>query len=132
MRKSILGKFVLVVFSFIILVSCATGSVIVTGNVRPEISPTEVKIYSEAPLKYETIALLEASADVEITRQMAQDLVMDKLKSQAAKIGANGVLLTATGSQASGSSGYVSGNFFYSEVNDKIVAQAKAIFVTQD
>ena len=115
-----------------ILASCATGSVIVTGNKRPAISPSEVKIYIDSPEKYETIGIIEASSDVELSRQMAQDRVIEQLKLQAAKIGANGVLLVTTGSQSSGTAGFYSNGFFYAGTGDKIVAQGKAIFLIQE
>jgi len=116
----------------IFLFSCATGSTIITGAIRQAIDPNEVKIYIEPPLQYETIGLIEASSDVEFTMQAAQDRVINELKTRAAKIGANGVLLISTGSETSGGTGFYSGGFFYSSSNTKIIAQGRAIFVIQE
>ena len=102
-----------------VLIGCATGSTIVTGKVRAAIDPAEVNIYVDPPSQYETIGMVEASSEVEFSRQKAQDRVMDELKSRAAKIGANGVLLINTGSQPSGE-------------GTAITVQARAIFVIQE
>jgi len=86
-------KMSIIILLLNVLTGCATGSVIITGKERPAITPSEVKIYIDPPSQYETIGLVEASSDVELSRQAAQDRVIKKLKLQAAKIGANGVLL---------------------------------------
>lgn len=87
-----------------VLAGCASSSVIV-GKVRPAIAPTQVKIYLNPPRKFEEIALLETSsrASWSITDQGKMDTVMERMKEEAAKIGANGVLLRGTGDQASAS-----------------------------
>ena len=132
MKNIPIVKVITLFLSVNILIGCATGSVIVTGNKRPAISPTEVKIYIDSPKQYETIGIIEASSDVEISRQGAQDRVIEKLKSQAAKLGANGVLLSNTGSQSSGTTGVYSNGFFYADTGTKIVAQGKAIYVVEE
>ena len=130
---------ILVAFLF----GCATtnGSSIVTGETRPEISPSEVKIYIDPPSQYETIGLVEASREVDFSRQKTQDRVMEDLKILAAKIGANGVLLTATGSQSAGSTGgFAIGTSFGNimlgvgsgNTSERIVGQGRAIYVIVD
>jgi len=54
---------------------------------------------------------------------------MNELKSRAAKVGANGVLLVTTGSKNSGSTGFYSNGIYFSSTNEKITGQGKAIFV---
>lgn len=123
MEKIILNysKFLLFVFMIISLSGClATGSSTVTGNVRPSIDPTTVKLYLEPPQEYETIGIVESQSDVELSSQAARDRTIKELKAQAAKIGANGVLITGTGSQ---------GSFWEGETK---TANGKAIFVTKD
>jgi len=115
-----------------VLVGCATGSSIITGTKRPAISPSEVKIYIDPPTQYETIGIVEASSDVEFSRQSAQDRVINELKSRAAKVGANGVLLTNTGSQSSGMTGFYSNGIFFGGASNKIVGQGRAIYVIQE
>lgn len=125
-------KKITIVFIIITLFGCATGSTIVTGEVRPAISSVEVKIYLDPPLQYETIGIVEASSDVEFSRQSAQDRVINQLKSQAAKIGANGVLLITTGNQSGGMTGFYSGGVFYTSTTETISAQGRAIYIIQE
>ena len=120
------------VFTFTILFGCVTGSVIVTGDKKPAINPTVVKIYIDSPVQYETIGIIEASAEVGFSTQKAQDKVINKLKSQAAAIGANGVLLITSGTQSNGMAGFYSNGIFYAATSDNIVAQGKAIYVIQE
>ena len=68
-----------VIFLFTVLFSCATGSSIITGTKRPAISASEVKLYLEPPTEYETIGIVNASGDVELSEQAAQDRVLNKL-----------------------------------------------------
>lgn len=114
------------------LVSCATGSIIISGKTRTAMDPSEVKIYLEPPTQYETIGIVEASSEVEFSRQAAQDRVINKLKSKSAKVGANGLLLVATGSQSSGTVGYYSNGVFFAGTSDKITTQGKAIYVIKE
>ena len=106
-------KIITALFFLTVLFGCATGSSIVTGKVRPAISPSAVKIYLDPPSQYETIGIVEASSDVEFSTQAAQDRVINELKSQAAKIGANGVLLMNTGDKSGEMVGFYSGGIFY-------------------
>jgi len=94
-----------VLFSSFLFACVSNGASVVTGEARPEISPDEVKIYLDPPAKYETIGTVETSRKIEFSRQQAQDKVIEDLKKLAAKMGANGVLVTYTGSQTTGSTG---------------------------
>ena len=124
------------------LFGCATnGSSIVTGELRPEISPSEVKIYLDPPSQYETIGIVEASREVDFSRQKTQDKVIEDLKTLAAKMGANGVLLTATGSQSAGSTGGIVVGTSFGNValgvgsgstSERLVGQGRAIYVTEE
>ncbi|BBB25944.1 conserved hypothetical protein [Amphritea japonica ATCC BAA-1530] len=88
---------VLVVF----LTACASGSSIVTGKVRAPIDFNQVKLYLDAPKNYESVGIVKASSDAGWTEQRSQDYAIQELKKQAAKLGANGVLLSTTGENAS-------------------------------
>jgi hypothetical protein len=122
-----------VIFFFTVMFGCATGSSIITGTKRPAINPSEVKIYIDPPTQYESIGIIEVSSEVVFSRQTAQDKAMNELKSRAAKIGANGLLLTNTGSQSTGTAGYYSNGLFYGGgTSDKIIAQGRAIYVIQE
>ena len=112
-----------------VLFGCATGSAIVTGKARPAISPSEVKIYLDPPSQYETIGIVEASSDVEFSSQAAQDRTISELKSQAAKIGANGIILLHSGEKSSDMVGFYSGGVFYAGTEETKTARGKAIYV---
>ena len=115
--QSPIFRFVLVAMAAIVSVACAPTSAVVIGNARPSIKPEEVKLYLRPPRKFQEIALLETSsrASWAITDQGKMDVVMQRLREEAARLGANGILLQGAGSQyggsvstavASGGSGY--------------------------
>ena len=89
--------------SVVLLVSCASSHII-TGKQRPPIDPAQVKLYSTAPAKFEEVAIIEASSKSSwaISDQGKIDVVIRRLKEEAAKLGANGVLLQMTGSESTG------------------------------
>ena len=88
-----------------VLAGCASSSqVVLVGAARPAISPDQVKIYLEPPnAAYEQIANLAASSEgsFAITAAGKTDKVVERLKRQAAKLGANGLLLHGVGDQTS-------------------------------
>ncbi len=101
-----------------LLAACASPTHIITGEVRPPISPDQVVIYPRPPIYYKTIATLDASASSAFGTggQKSVDKVIARLKIEAAKLGANGIILQGfsdaqTGSIGSGvGSGSASGN----------------------
>jgi hypothetical protein len=113
MDKSAMTRLtVLTGFMVLALSACATDSVIVTGTARPPISPAEVKIYSQPPPVFEEVAILNASKSVAFSTggQKTVDKVIAGLKEQAAKVGANGILLEGFSDQQTGALGAGSGS----------------------
>jgi uncharacterized protein YbjQ (UPF0145 family) len=118
--KSGVGR--LLVLGFVIalsLAACTTpNTVVMIGTAHPPIAPAGVKIYSHPPAVFEEIAVLNASSSSMFTTggQKTVDKVIAELKDQAAKLGANGVILegfsdSQTGSVGTGvGSSSVSGN----------------------
>jgi uncharacterized protein YbjQ (UPF0145 family) len=126
--------------------ACAAQSHVIVGKVRPPISPDQVKIYLQPPRAYEQIAVIDASSQgsMAFTQQQKTDKAIARLKEEAAKVGANGILLQASGSQpvgsvgtglgtatATGHSAYgtgvgISGNIFVQAAN------GVAIYVTEE
>ena len=124
---------IVVALSFlVVLYGCASGSSIVTGKARPATKPSEVKLYLDPPSLYSTVGIVEASSEVELSSQAAQDRAINELKKQAAKIGANGVLLLVTGDKSGDMVGFVSGNMFFAGSSEIKVAKGKAIFVVRE
>ena len=99
--NTIVFKIVVLLTSIHLLASCASGTALVTGTPRDPITPDMVKIYLNAPSSYEVIAIVKAESDAGWTAQGSQDYAVEELKKQAAKVGANGVLLGATGQKTS-------------------------------
>lgn len=88
------------------LASCASSHVLV-GTAHAPIDPGQVTVYLEAPPGAETVALLEAS-DIGANGFSAQsrtNKVMKRLKKEAAKLGANGIVLQGFSTQYMGSVG---------------------------
>ena len=84
--------------------ACANTSHVITGKPRPAIDPSQVTIYTTAPANYEEIAVIDAPSQMSLAfgDQNKTDAVMKRLKTEAASLGANGVLLQGTGSAGSG------------------------------
>jgi hypothetical protein len=91
----------------LLLAACATTSHVVTGKVRPPIDPAQVTVYTSPPPKYEEIAVITATSRSSFSfgAQKKMDTVIERLKKEAALLGANGVLLQATGSEGGGGVG---------------------------
>jgi len=70
------------------------GGAIITGVARDPISLDQVRVYRVTPEKYEEIAMISASAghDFKSNSSLIESAIT-KLKEEAAKLGANGVLL---------------------------------------
>ena len=113
----------------ILLGGCASGSAIVVGETREAIQPNQVKLYLEPPEAYETIGIVKASSDAGWTEQGSVDYAIEELKNQAAKIGANGVLIETTGQNSSTVvGGYGTGYLYAIPVTEQTVT-GKAIYV---
>jgi len=78
-----------------LLLGCATSSHVMIGTARPPISPESVRVYVQPPEKYEEIATLDTSSQgsFAITGQQNMDKAIARMKEEAAKLGANGILL---------------------------------------
>ena len=94
---------------------CSTSSHVLIGTPRPAISPESVRVYLQPPPKYEEIATLNASSQgsLALTSQQNMDKAMQRMKNEAAKLGANGILLQGVQDQQSGSIGLGGGNTSY-------------------
>jgi hypothetical protein len=109
--------------------ACASGSAIVTGDKRDPLAPEQVMIYLDPPAEFDVIGLVSASSDTGWTEQGSQDYAIKELKKRAAKLGANGVLLVASGEKTTTAvGGYGTGYFYAIPVTAKTI-QGKAIFV---
>jgi len=97
MKKSI------VLLIVMMLVGCVPVSHIIVGEARDPLSPSQVKIYSDFPEDYKKIALIDAGSNfafkdpaILFTWQSKMNKVIERLKIEAAKLGANGVVIVGT------------------------------------
>ena len=87
-----------------VLAGCASGPTRVTGQVRPAIEDyTTVTILTEMPEGAEQIAFIniDASSVGGISLQQKVDYAAVELKQQAAKVGANAVVITSASPESS-------------------------------
>jgi hypothetical protein len=74
---------------------CATSSQILTGSPRAPLLPSDVRVYTQAPQSFEEIAVLSASRKSVSSAggERAIEKMIETMRSQAAQLGANGLLL---------------------------------------
>ncbi|MBN6149781.1 hypothetical protein JR065_05480 [Xanthomonas sp. AmX2] len=80
---------------------CASSSKVMLSAPRPPIDPALVQVYSTPPAGAEDIAQLESSSAVGFGTQGQTDAAVARLKREAAKLGANGVVLMGVGTNGS-------------------------------
>lgn len=106
----------LAVLASLSVTACATSHVMV-GRARAPIAPDKVQIYLQPPpTHFEEVAQLSTSSQgsFAFTAQGKSDAVIKRLKEEAAKLGANGVILQGMGDQPAGSVGTGGGSTSYS------------------
>jgi hypothetical protein len=85
-------------FPLLLLVGCAagssSGSSIVVGEVREAINPSQVMQFLEIPENFQLIGIVTAPSDAGSVEQ-----TVGILKNQAAKLGANGIVVVSTTGQ---------------------------------
>jgi len=77
----------------LLIAGCASTHHVLLAPPRPAISPELVKVYQVPPKRYEEIARLDASSAAGFGTQGQANAAIDRLAREAAKLGANGVLL---------------------------------------
>jgi len=132
--------------SIAVLGACASTSTLVTGKPRAAITADQVRLYTHPPRQYEEIALIQSSSRGSFTfsDQAQMDVLVKRLKEEAAKLGANGVLLESAGDVPSGSvgtgvgtgggggGGFTFGGIGLSTTTTAKAGSARAIFVQQE
>lgn len=120
-------------FSF---TGCATGSAIVTGQKRPPINPDLVRLYTSPPeKKYEEIGLVSANSywSWAWNEQAKMDTATREIRSKAAKLGANGIILKGVGSEAMSAAGmHLGGGLYGGSINNMKTIDGVAIYVPEN
>jgi hypothetical protein len=103
---------------------------VLVGTPRPPTTPEQVSLYTSPPKKYTQIALIfsDAAYDYMDTQEWRETALVNA-KREAAKIGANGILLNRLGDLR-----VVGSSFFLiqpSPARDELVS-GKAIYVTEE
>ncbi len=126
------------------MAACAPSSHVLVGKTRPPIVPALVTVYSHPPQQpFEEVALLNASSKSMFNAggQGSTDKVVERLKLEAAQLGANGIILEGFDQTQSGSIGTGVGSDSYSRHSSvgvgvggslgifKTTGKARAIFV---
>ena len=80
--------------------ACYPVSHIIIGETQSPIDYTNVKVYHDYPDSFQKIAIIEASSDIafkdlsiELTHQQKTNKALNRLKKEAASLGANGIVL---------------------------------------
>jgi hypothetical protein len=89
------------------MAACASPTQLI-GQARPPTSPDQVQLYLEPPARaYDRIAVLSASSKRSFawSAQGKAEVVIRRLKQQAAALGANGIVLQGITDESNGSIG---------------------------
>ncbi|MGA8705974.1 MAG: hypothetical protein WB646_03190 [Steroidobacteraceae bacterium] len=100
-------RLILVLLWTAIFAGCSASSHVLIGTQRPPIDPAQVRLYTHPPDHYEEVAIVQSSSKNSFSPgdQAKIDKVIQRLKEQAAQLGANGVLIEGLGEQSAGSVG---------------------------
>jgi hypothetical protein len=111
---------------------CADGSALLLGEARQAIEDwSTVAILTEMPEGADQIAVVKASSDSGLTQQQSLDYAVAELKKQAAKVGANAIVLDSrsTETQVVGIPSYGTQGGTMITSSDKEVVQGIAVYV---
>jgi hypothetical protein len=84
------------------------GSYVLVGTAHSPTTAAQVRLYTTLPPMYEKIAFVSADSRNDFaSEQNLSDHAIERLKEEAAKVGANGLLLNGIGNYQVGSQGVV-------------------------
>lgn len=83
------------------LAGCASTDKLMLGEARAPIDPSEVRIYRAPPPGAIDIAEIDASSAIGFGTKGQDAAVMDRLRAEAAALGANGLLILGRGNSRS-------------------------------
>ena len=85
----------------IFVTGCSTSSRKASGKFHPAIPPTAVVIYTFMPARAQIVGTVRVNSFYGATWQQARNDALDKLKIEAAKLGANGIVVSPPDDKAS-------------------------------
>ena len=97
----------------LLLCSCGSTHTIMVAQPRPATFADQIRVYYTAPRHFERIAIINSSSGPTwgVTTKGQLDDAIAKLKEEAARLGANGILIEGTGTSSSGNLGVGIGGF---------------------
>lgn len=121
----------MLIVALIALIGCSERNYLIVGTARDKIDIDQVAIYEQEPSEYEVIAYLNTKAQNSTSYQKKLDYAINKLKSKAASIGANGILLERVDevSKSPRFSSVVTKGAYQGSSGTQLNVKAKAIFV---
>lgn len=81
----------------LLLAGCASTQRLMLGPARAPIDPSEVRIYRAAPPGSVDVAQLEAASGIGFGTPGQERAVIDRLRAEAAALGANGLIIVGVG-----------------------------------
>jgi hypothetical protein len=101
--KTFLRIFSVTMFASLLCGYASAGTIMV-GEPRPPISPDRVKVYWDAPRKYDRIAIITKGSGGSwiFSNNNEVDSAIARIRMEAAKLGANGIILTAIENRSGG------------------------------
>jgi hypothetical protein len=112
-----IARLLIPVMACLALGACASSAPVVVGHKRAAIPVDQVKVYSAPPAAFEEIATLSASSSTMFSPGGPHEIdkVVQRLKEQAAELGANGLILEGFSDAQTGSLGTGVGSQSYSQ-----------------
>ena len=106
-NQSVKFRFILCLIAAGLFVGCASSSSRLLAPARAPLNPADVRIYKAPPRRYQQIAVVDATSGTSFFHgsEQGEAAAIEKLKVEAAKVGANGVLLTLVGDRPNGAIG---------------------------
>jgi hypothetical protein len=94
-------RLILALAGLALLGGCASTDKLMLGDARAPIDPSEVRIYRVPPPGAIDIAEIDASSAIGFGTKGQDTAVMDRLRQEAAALGANGLLILGRGNSRS-------------------------------
>lgn len=95
--RAVTMRAVLVLTLTLVLAACAGVQVVPLGPAQAPVVPERVRVYPGPPKRYQQIARIETRSAIGFGTQGQTDAVIARLRREAARLGADGVILLGVG-----------------------------------
>ena len=123
--------------ALLMLMSCANGSSVLSGEKRTPINVSQVEIYRSPPdVKYDYVGTVKSQTEEIFSKQEALDRALEELKRQAAEIGAIGIIFNTMEEKPERFISYTpnmsGGGFFHTGQYENKYLFGEAIYIEQN